>query len=59
MDTTLVVTCLKCRAWYNMDMEEHLDDEHFDFHTGEPCLAEDEDWYIIEVPYREEWQYAN
>lgn len=55
----LVVTCLKCRAWYNMDMEPHLDDEHFNPRTGEPCTAGDEDWYIVDVTYRNEWRYAH
>lgn len=55
----MVTTCLLCRAWYNMDMEEHLDDEHFNMRTGEACHAEDSDWFIVEVPFRPRWQYAN
>lgn len=54
----LVVTCMKCRAWYSMDYEWGLPDEHYDMRTGEECIAGDEDWYIIQVPYREEWKYA-
>lgn len=41
-----------------MDFEEALDDEHFDMHTGEPCIAEDNEWFIIEVEDRNEWKYA-
>lgn len=54
----MVITCRLCRAWYNMDMEPHLADEHFNFATGEPCLAGDDDWYIIQVAYRDDWAYA-
>jgi len=52
---TSIATCSKCRAWYNTDMEYFLDDEHYDFRTGEPCVASDEDWYIVTVPDREDW----
>lgn len=57
-NTTMVVTCTNCRAWYNMDMEEALPSEHFNFRTGEQCVAEDTDWFIDVVPYREDWYYA-
>jgi hypothetical protein len=57
MKTMLVATCNKCRAWYNQDFEEGLDDEHFDPHTGEVCFNE-YDWHIVEVPYREDWRNA-
>lgn len=42
-----------------MDMEEHLDDEHFNQRTGEVCIAGDEEWEIREVPFRQDWRYAN
>ena len=54
-DTMMVVTCKKCRAWYSMDFEYPLDDEHFDFKTGEECYASDNDWDIRTVQYREDW----
>lgn len=41
-----------------MDMEEHLDDEHFDFRTGQPCTAGDDDWFIVEVKDRDNWYYV-
>lgn len=58
-DSMMVVTCRKCRGWYNMDYEYHLDDEHFDMHTGEVCVAGDDDWDIAVVPYRVTWRIAN
>lgn len=58
MRVTYVVTCTKCRAWYNMDMEEALESEHFDFHTGQPCVAGDDEWMIVEVPDRTDWYTA-
>jgi len=58
-DEMMVVTCLKCRAWYNMDYEYHLDDEHFSPRTGELCVADDTDWDIRVVPYREDWRIAH
>jgi hypothetical protein len=44
-----------------MDLEPHLDDEHFNFRTGQPCLAGDDDWYIIEAKHPEgyEWPYVH
>lgn len=54
----MVVTCRKCRAWYSMDYEYHLDDHHFNFRTGEECYASDYDWDIVCVPYREDWPVA-
>lgn len=53
-----VVTCSKCRAWYNMDFEPHLDDDHFNPRTGEPCHAGDEGWDLRTVYYRVDWQIA-
>lgn len=55
---TTVVTCTKCRAWYNMDMEYALESEHFNFQTGEPCVAADDEWMMVEVPDRTDWQFA-
>lgn len=52
---TIVAMCVKCRAWYNMGMEPSLPDDHFNFRTGEPCLGEDGDWFIMEVPDRKDW----
>lgn len=57
MSNTLVATCRKCRAWYNMDMEPHMPDEHFDMRTGEPCYNED-DWYIVETDNKD-WRFVN
>lgn len=54
----IVITCRKCRAWYNMDMEEALDDDHFDMHTGEPCHADDTEWDMSFVSYRDNWRVA-
>lgn len=59
MNTMLVVTCKKCGSHYNMDMEPHLDDVHPHRYTGEECEPGDNGWYIIEVPYRKDWRYAN
>lgn len=56
-DTMMVVTCKKCRAWYSMDYELPIYDDHFDMRTGQPCNNEYE-WDIQEVPYREDWRYA-
>lgn len=53
-DTTIVAMCNKCRGWYNMDMEPGLEDDHFDFRTGDPCHNE-YDWFIMEVPDRVDW----
>lgn len=58
MKETMVATCIKCRAWYNMDMEYGLDDEHFNFRTGEPCIASDDDWAIFAIPHRHDWYNA-
>lgn len=57
--TMMVVTCRLCRGWYNMDFEYGLPDDHFDMRTGEPCSPGDENWYITEVPYREDWKFVN
>lgn len=53
----MVVTCTLCRAAYNMDMEEGLDDIHFNPRTGEECEPGDNGWWIELVPYRDAWQY--
>lgn len=55
---TMVVTCTKCRAWYNMDMEEGLDNHHFNMRTGELCPSDDDNWVVDVVPGRDDWQYA-
>ena len=58
-DTMMVVTCLECRAWYNMDYEPALYDEHFDMRTGKPCVnTDDKMWTIDVVPYRQDWRFA-
>lgn len=60
MNTMMVVTCKVCRAWYSMDFEYGIDNEHYDMRTGELCSNnDDEHWMILEVPYREDWEYAN
>jgi len=38
-----------------MDFEEALDDEHFDFRTGEPCIAGDDDWYVETTEHHDDW----
>ena len=52
-----VVTCTKCRAAYNMDMEPPLDDVHFNPRTGEECEPGDDGWWLELVPYRDSWRY--
>lgn len=60
MDTMMVATCRDCRAWYSMDFEEAIDDEHFNMRTGRLCPNNDaSNWQILEVPYRENWRDAN
>ena len=59
MKTMMVVTCINCRAWYNMDFEEALDDCHYNPRTGEVCEGDDFSWHMAEVPYRTNWRYAN
>ena len=59
MKAMLVVTCTKCGSWYNMDMEEALDDIHPHRYTGEECEPGDEGWHIVEVPYRDDWRYVH
>lgn len=60
MDKMLVATCRDCSAWYSMDFEEGIDDHHFDMRSGLDCTNNKGDrWMILEVPYREDWQYAN
>lgn len=51
-----VVTCTRCRAAYNMDMEPALDDVHFNPRTGEECEPGDSGWDIALVPYRVDWR---
>lgn len=59
VDEMMVVTCRVCRAWYSMDFEPAIDSEHFDMRTGELCPNNDDnDWMIISVPYREDWEVA-
>jgi len=58
-DAMMVVTCKRCRAWYNMDFEPHLDDFHYNPRSGEECNNTDNDgWEIRMVPYREDWRWA-
>lgn len=60
VETMMVVTCRDCRAWYSMDFEEGIDDEHYNMRTGRLCPNNDNsNWDIREVPYREDWRYVS
>lgn len=60
IDTMMVATCKVCRAWYNMDMEYGVPNEHWDTRTGKLCRNDDDDdWWIVEVPGRDDWEVAH
>ena len=56
----MVATCKVCSAWYSMDFEDSVDSEHYNMRTGKLCSNNNDNlWHIIEVPYREDWEFAH